>query len=143
MLWHWKQGGDIYNVTKQWLYRDSRSGEQDMYGKPENEKKNFSYFQALYSANDVNSHFVEDGTFLKLRELSIYYTLHEKAFASLKLPFIKGLKIGAIGHNMLTFTKYTGWDPEVSAGGDLTNYAMDIFNYPNFRTITFSCEFTF
>jgi TonB-linked SusC/RagA family outer membrane protein len=143
MLWHWKQGGDIYNVTKQWLYRDSRSGEQDMYGKAENEKKNFSYFQALYSANDVNSHFVEDGTFLKLRELSIYYTIHEKAFTTLKVPFIKGLKIGAIGHNMLTFTKYTGWDPEVSAGGDLTNYAMDIFNYPNFRTITFSCEFTF
>jgi TonB-linked SusC/RagA family outer membrane protein len=143
MLWHWKQGGDIYNVTKQWLYRDSRSGEQDMYGKPDNEKKNFAYFQALYSANDVNSRFVEDGTFLKLREMSVYYTLRDKAFASIKLPFIKGAKIGVIGRNLLTFTKYTGWDPEVSAGGDLTNYAMDIFNYPNFRTLTFSCEFTF
>jgi TonB-linked SusC/RagA family outer membrane protein len=143
MLWHWKQGGDIYNVTKQWLYRDSRSGEQDMYGKPENQKKNFAYFQTLYSANDVNTRFVEDGTYLKLREMSIFYTLHAEAFASIKLPFIKGAKIGAIGHNLLTFTKYTGWDPEVSAGGDLTNYAMDIFNYPNFRTITFSCELIF
>jgi TonB-linked SusC/RagA family outer membrane protein len=143
MLWHWKQGGDIYNVTKQWLYRDSRSGEQDMFGKPENEKKNFAYYQALYSANDVNSRFVEDGTFLKLRELSLYYTLGSKPFAAVKLPFVKGAKIGVIGRNLLTFTNYTGWDPEVSAGGDLTNYAMDIFNYPNFRTMTFSIEFTF
>ena len=48
-----------------------------------------------------------------------------------------------MGRNVLTFTNYSGFDPEVSAGSDLTNYAMDIYNYPNFRTVTFSLELTF
>ena len=143
MLWDWKQGGDIYNVTKQWLYRDNRHGDMDVYGLPENEKKSMYYYQTLYSAANVNSHFVEDGTYLKLRELSLFYNVTGKFFEKSGIPFIKGLKVGAIGRNVLTFTQYSGWDPEVSAGTDLTNYAMDIYNYPNFRTITFSLELTF
>ncbi|MDD4191173.1 MAG: SusC/RagA family TonB-linked outer membrane protein [Mangrovibacterium sp.] len=142
MLWHWKQGGDIYNLTKQWLYRDNRHGDMDMYGVTDYKKKSFYYYQALYNASNVNSRFVEDGTFLKLRELSIYYVMDKRFFSSAGVPFIKGMKAGILGRNLLTFTKYSGWDPEVSAGTDLTNYAMDIFNYPNFRTYTFSLEFT-
>jgi TonB-linked SusC/RagA family outer membrane protein len=143
MLWHWKQGGDIYNLTKQWLYRDNRHGDMDMFDVADYKKKTVNYFQALYNANNVNSRFVEDGTFLKLRELSLYYDVKESAFARAGVPFIKGLKAGVLGRNLLTFTKYSGWDPEVSAGGDLTNYAMDIFNYPNFKTYTFSLELKF
>lgn len=143
MLWHLKKGGDIYNVTKQWLYRDNRHGDMDVYGLPENQKKAVGYYQALYSANEVNSHFVEDGTYLKLRELSLYYSLNHNLFQKSRLSFIQGMKFGILARNLLTFTNYSGWDPEVSAGGDLTNYAMDIFNYPNFRTMTFSLEFTF
>ncbi len=143
MLWHWKQGGDIYNLTKQWLYRDNRHGDMDMFGVPDYKKKTIYYFQSLYNANNVNSRFVEDGTFVKLREISLYYDVNERVFAKAGIPFIKGLKAGILGRNLLTFTKYSGWDPEVSAGGDLTNYSMDIFNYPNFRTYTFSLEFKF
>ncbi len=143
MLWHWKQGGDIYNMTKQWMYRDNRHGDMDMAGVADYKKKTVYYYQTLYNANNVNSRFVEDGTFLKLRELSLYYNLGEDVFAKAGVPFIKGLKAGVLTRNLLTFTKYSGWDPEVSAGGDLTNYAMDIFNYPNFKTYTFSLELTF
>ncbi|VBB47218.1 TonB-dependent receptor [uncultured Paludibacter sp.] len=142
MLWHWKQGGDIYNLTKQWLYRDNRSGDMDMSGVDDYKKKTVNYFQALYNANNVNSRFVEDGTYLKLREMAIYYNFDERFFQKKGISFIKDVKAGILGRNLLTFTKYSGWDPEVSAGGDLTNYAMDIFNYPNFRTYTFSLEIT-
>ena len=66
MLWHWKQGGDIYNVTKQWLYRDNRHGDMDVFDRPAKIKRRpRAYYQTLYSAADVNSHFVEDGTYLK------------------------------------------------------------------------------
>jgi len=143
MLWHWKQGGDIYNVTKQWLYRDNRHGDMDCFDRPANEKKAQSYYQTLYSAANVNSHFVEDGTYLKLREMSVFYNVTGNFFQKAGIPFIKGLKIGAMGRNVLTFSNYSGFDPEVSAGSDLTNYAMDIYNYPNFRTLTFSLELTF
>ena len=57
--------------------------------------------------------------------------------------YIENIKIGFIGRNMLTFTNYSGFDPEVSSGSDLTNYSYDNFGYPIFRSFTGSIEFTF
>lgn len=145
MLWHWKQGGDVYNQTKQWLYRDERHGDFDQYGKPENEKKVTTYYQAFYRVNEPNSYFTEDGTYLKLREASLYYTLNKKTLGNMGVNFLGGIKVGIIGRNLLTFSKYSGWDPEVAQAdfNNSTNYYIDMFNYPNYRTFTFSLELTF
>jgi hypothetical protein len=138
MLWNWKNGGDIYNFTKQYLYIDQRSGDNDQYGKPDYQKKTTDYYSYLYNARQANTHFVEDASFLKLRELSLYYTLSTK-----KLSLFKEIKFGVLARNVLTFSKYSGWDPEVASGEDLTNYVIDVFNYPNYRTFTGSLEFKF
>ncbi|MFO7922649.1 MAG: SusC/RagA family TonB-linked outer membrane protein [Bacteroidales bacterium] len=147
MLWHWKQGGDVYNQTKQWLFRDERHGEFDQAGKPANEKKVATYYQTFYRVNEPNSYFVEDGTFLKLRELSLFYTLQRPALANMGLNFLGGVKLGIIGRNLYTLTNYSGWDPEVSqvdyGQSNSTNYYIDMFNYPNYRTLTFSVELNF
>jgi TonB-linked SusC/RagA family outer membrane protein len=147
MLWHWKQGGDIYNQTKQWLYRDSRHGDFDQAGKPENQKKVDSYYQAFYRVNEPNSYFTEEGTFLKLREASLYYSLRKQQLGNVGMGFIQGVKFGVIARNLLTFSKYSGWDPEVAqvdyAQSNSTNYLIDMFNYPNYRTLTFSLEINF
>lgn len=140
MLWNWKQGGDIYNYTKQNLFLDKRAGEFDQAGKPDYQKKSIDYYFTFYDAFKANSYFVEDGTFLKLRELGIYYQF---AAGEGKLSFLKGGKIGLLGRNLLTFTRYSGWDPEVASGADRTNYIVDIFNYPNYRSVTFSLELKF
>lgn len=139
MLWHWKHGGDIYNLTKQKLYLENRHGDQDMYGRPEVEKKSVEYYQTLYNSGIINSHFVEDGTYLKLREVSLYYNFK----LADKNMFIKNIKAGLLTRNIYTFTRYSGWDPEVATGNDLSNYIIDYFNYPNFRTISGSLEFKF
>jgi hypothetical protein len=141
MVWSLKYGGDIYNYTKQNLFLDKRAGEFDQAGKPDYKKKTMDYYYSFYDAFQANSYFVENGTYLKLRELSLYYSFGKKL--SSKLGFIKGGKIGVLGRNLLTFTKYTGWDPEVSSGADLTNFAVDIFNYPNYRSYTVSLELKF
>lgn len=147
MLWHYKQGGDIYNQTKQWLFRDERHGEFDQSDKAPNEKKATTYYQAFYRVNEPNSYFVEDGTYLKLREASLYYTLNAQQLENMRLSFLQGLKVGVIGRNLLTFTSYSGWDPEVSqvdyAESNSTNYLIDMFNYPNYRTVTVSLEINF
>lgn len=147
MLWHLKQGGDIYNQTKQWLYRDERHGDFDQADKPENQKKVASYYQIFYRVNDPNSYFVEDGTYLKLREASLYYSFNKQQLSNAGMGFISGVKFGVIGRNLLTFSKYSGWDPEVSqvdyANSNSTNYYIDMFNYPNYRTVTFSLEVNF
>lgn len=147
MVWHWKQGGDIYNQTKQWLFRDERHGDFDQAGKPENQKKATTYYQAFYRVNEPNTFFVEDGTYLKLREASLYYTLNKSKLQGMGIDFLGGVKFGVIGRNLLTFTKYSGWDPEVSqtdyATGNPSLYYVDMFNYPNYRMITFSLELNF
>ncbi len=148
MLWHWKQGGDVYNQTKQWLYRDLRHGDYDMAGKPENEKKVANYYTTFYRVNEPNSFFVEDGTYLKLREASLYYTFRRDQLGVLSTSLLlESIRFGVIGRNLLTFTNYSGWDPEVAqvdyGTADQTNFFIDMFNYPNFRTITFSLELNF
>jgi hypothetical protein len=141
MLWHLKYGGDIYNMTKQIAFREHRAGVQDQYGKPSNLKKAAPYYLEFYQQGAVNSYFVEDGTYLKLRELSVYYNLNRNK--DKENSFIKEIKVGLLARNLLTLTKYTGWDPEVASGKDATNYAIDMFSTPNYRSYTISLELKF
>jgi TonB-linked SusC/RagA family outer membrane protein len=145
-LLDWKQGGDIYNLTNQWMYRDNRSVDMDMFGKPDYLKKAVPYFKALYNVATYNSHFVEDGTYVKLRELSLYYAVQPAVLNKVINGFFKEFRFGFIGRNLLTFTNYSGFDPEIGStegDGDNTVQAWDEFNYPNFRTISGSIEIKF
>ena len=143
MLWNWKCGGDIYNATKQLLFRDQRAGVNDQYGKPDYEKKTTDYYNTFYNQDVVNSYFVEDASYLKLREMSIYYNWSSKFFTKAGLSFIKSAKLGLLGRNLLTITKYSGWDPEVADITDPTTFIIDDFSYPNYRTISASLEIRF
>lgn len=59
--------------------------------------------------------FIEDGSYLRLKALTIGYSVPSKALSSLTKGTIGGLRIYVTGQNLLTFTKYTGYDPEVGA----------------------------
>jgi TonB-linked SusC/RagA family outer membrane protein len=61
----------------------------------------------------VSSRFVEDGSYLRLKTLTFGYTLPQEVLDKIGL---RTVRVYATGQNLLTFTKYTGWDPEVSAG---------------------------
>ncbi len=138
VLLDWKQGGDIYNYTHQYTFRDGRAIEFDQFGKPDNLKKSIYYYSWFYQ-NSINSYFVEDGTYLKIRELSAYLDINPHWLGGL----VKSVRIGIVGHNVYTFTKYSGYDPEVAYSGDLTTFAFDYFTYPNFRTVTASIQVKF
>jgi len=142
-LFSWKKGGDIYNYTRQYTFRDQRDLVFDQYGKPNSEKKTINYYNNFYDGTGINSYFIEDGSFVKLRELSLYYSLSRNQLKNLKLDFVKGFKIGVQSRNLLTFTNYKGYDPEVASGNDLTNYPVDNFGYPNYRVITGSITLNF
>ncbi len=134
-------GGEIYNNTRQWPYRELRHGDNDQSGKPDGLKKTYDYYAELYDVNATSSHFVEDGTYLKLREVSLQYTLDRAQLGFLGQVFHR-LTFGLVGRNVLTFTNYSGWDPEVGSG-DATTYRYDGFGYPQYRTITGIFEFEF
>jgi TonB-linked SusC/RagA family outer membrane protein len=85
------------------------------------------------SASAVQSQFVEDGSFVKWRELSLVYTADQ--------PWIKSrfgvssALIRVAGRNLHTWTKYKGLDPETSVGGaEFLTQGLDFFNNPQTRS---------
>ena len=85
----------------------------------------------------VGAQFVEDGSFAKLREISLTYTLDQ--------PFLKNLTgfssadIRIAGRNLKTWTKYSGFDPEVNLGGaEFLTQGLDYFINPPTRSFVLS-----
>ena len=78
----------------------------------------------------MSDQFMEDGSFLKFKTVTLSYR-----FKNTKLPALKNLQVYATGQNLLTLTKYTGYDPEVSYRG-VTNLEVgeDYGGYPQSRT---------
>jgi hypothetical protein len=139
MLWDAQVGGDIYNNTNQRMYQYGRSRDVDQAGKPQELKKTTDYYVALYSAASPVSYFVEDGSFVKLRELSVKYRLPGRISSALARFGANQASVSLIGRNLLTFTSYKGYDPEV---GSVLN-RLDSFAYPRYRTVTGSFEIIF
>ncbi|MDP2336056.1 MAG: TonB-dependent receptor, partial [Bacteroidota bacterium] len=124
-----KKGGDIYNAKGQWLTRDLRNPEMDMSGVAQSEKKTYDYFLNFYDVNTPNSYWVEDGTYLKLREVALGYTFPLKSL-NVFGGVVKSITAKVVGRNLLTFAGYSGYDPEV---GTLRQPYDGTSKYPNFR----------
>jgi TonB-linked SusC/RagA family outer membrane protein len=137
-------GGDVYNATKQWSYRDQRHGDNDQFGKDDATIKPEFYSRALYNTNSSASHFVEDATYLKFRELNLRYVFNQRALSNLFGGFLNRLTLSVVGRNLLTWTGYTGFDPEAGENGaNAAIQRVDSFDYPNYRTFTGSIEIEF
>lgn len=135
-------GGDVYNATRQRMYQHLRHSDIDQTGKPTEEKKEFEYYRAgLYNSNEYTSEFVEEGSYLKLREVAVRYNFSQQTLGRLGLGRFapERLTLGFIGRNLLTLTSYSGFDPEV--GSVLVR--IDDFVYPNTRNYTANLEITF
>lgn len=132
-------GGQVYNQTNQRMYQYGRSADVDQAGKPEELKKPVDYYVNLYAANDPTDYFVEDASFLKLRELSVRYRFGSKIMNLLSRVGATDASLSVIGRNLFTSTPYSGYDPEV--GGTIVR--IDSFEYPRYRTITGSFKIVF
>jgi TonB-linked SusC/RagA family outer membrane protein len=85
----------------------------------------------------VSDFFIEDGSYLKLKTLSLSY-----GFPMIKSKHIRGIRVYVTGQNLLTWTNYSGFDPEVSYRGATTLEAGEDFGgYPQSRTIMFGVRF--
>jgi TonB-linked SusC/RagA family outer membrane protein len=137
-------GGNIYNFTKQWMFQDQRHAALDQTGKAAADKHAIEYYNVgFYDALEPNSYFVEDGSYVKLRELSLSYTLGSRLMNSLRfLGAGRSVKLAVIGRNLKTWTNYSGFDPESSSNGDF-NFRIDGFRYPSYRQVTGQIEIGF
>lgn len=81
-----------------------------------------------------STRFVEDGSYLRLKAITLSYNINPTLLPKLKL---QKLSVYVTGQNLLTFTKYSGFDPEVNAfGRSATELGIDYGTYPQARTLT-------
>ena len=94
-------------------------------------------FYDLLGANNYN---VEDGSYVKLRELSLSYRWGP-------IAGVGDWTFGLVGRNLMTWTGYTGYDPETGVSGGQSGSGLvnqvDAFDFPTLRsfTLTFSTRF--
>jgi hypothetical protein len=154
-----RKGGEVWNGTKGALYFFGAHGETAIRGQSVTYGKD--YFTRKYPTvagpgagtpfvvgqdwwqnegggfGDVSAQFMEPGGFVKLREISLSYTLDQPWVAS-RLGF-SGIDLRLAGRNLKTWTKYTGTDPEANLGGAaVLVQGIDYFNLPQTRSIVFS-----
>jgi TonB-dependent starch-binding outer membrane protein SusC len=98
----------------------------------------------LYTNNgaQASSRFLQDGSYLRLKTLTLGYNLSQGLVSRLSLT---SLRLYVSGQNLLTFTKYTGWDPEVNTDFLASNIFLsnDFYAAPQARNIMFGVKVGF
>ena len=87
---------------------------------------------------------VQDATFLKIREVGLYYTLPKETLSKSFGNLIQRAKIGVSGNNVFLATKYVGYDPETSTfGAQALANNVDVAPYPTARRLFFHIQIDF
>jgi TonB-linked SusC/RagA family outer membrane protein len=84
----------------------------------------------------VSNRFVEDGSYMRLKNVQLAYNLPIQKFGT---DWIRSIQLYVSGQNLLTLTKYSWWDPEVNSkgSGNSTSQGVDDYSYPTSKSITF------
>jgi len=125
----WQHGSDIVNLTR--LLYDFGQVSPDYVGAGEARLDSFS--------NGDMRPYIEDASFVKLREVSVAWNAPEKWVKD--ALSIASLRVSVSGRNLKTWTSYSGLDPEVSNFGNQPvgrNY--DVAPYPPSRSVWLSVE---
>jgi len=129
-------GNEICNLTRSYLYfwsfypTTNKSKELLNAWTPENKNTTIPKIETAgteSSSAAMNSFYVEDGSFLKLKSLQLGYTLSPELLQTLRISRIR-LYVQAA--NLFTLTKYSGLDPELIGGG-ASVHGVDLGSYPN------------
>jgi hypothetical protein len=93
------------------------------------------------NSSGTTSRWVEDASFVRLKTITLAYNIDQSLLK--KIGFSKA-RVYVSGTNLITVTKYTGYDPEIAAypGNDAT-IGVDMSVYPTAKMYTFGVDFTF
>jgi TonB-linked SusC/RagA family outer membrane protein len=130
-------GNDIYNWNKWWTdFWPSFQGQKSkdlLYKSWTPERTGASIPKASNTSNfstntQSTDYYIEDGSYLRLKNLTVGYTIPENIVSKVK---IKSLRVYVQAVNLFTLTKYSGLDPELT--GDDRSFGIDYGNYPTVR----------
>jgi TonB-linked SusC/RagA family outer membrane protein len=132
----WKKGGDIINLT-QFLY-DAGQNSVDFLG-PNGGAARIARF-----GQGFTQPYVQDGSYLKLREVNLSYNLSDRVTSAIFGRAIRSARLSVTGRNLLRITPYDGLDPEVSNFGNQAIVRnIDVAPFPPSRSFYFSIDLGF
>ncbi len=147
MFWQGSIGNDVYNtigtaINSGWNNNESYKNQTvDWYQNrwtPENPTNDIRYPSINSPSPPVANYMVEDGSYIRLKNITISYTI---PFES---NYLTSLQLSLIGTNLITITDYTGFDPEVSSlGANTLAPGVDLGTYPRQRGYTFGLNLKF
>jgi TonB-linked SusC/RagA family outer membrane protein len=135
-------GQEVYDATRRydmnetnyrgdWLNRWTGSGTSNTYPR-------VTFVDHNQNMKTVSDFFVHDASFVRLRNVTLGYSLPKSITDYIK---INRVRFYVSGENLLTFTKYDGYDPEI--GGGVFDNGIDHGIYPQARTILGGVNITF
>jgi TonB-linked SusC/RagA family outer membrane protein len=137
------QGNEIFNAIRIFAddggyYFDNKYKDSylDRWQKPgDNAKQPRLSYDGTSGARDVSSRFIEDGSYIRLQEITLGYRLPTRMGS--RLGFQDG-RLYVSGRNLKTWTNYLGYNPDVNSNGASSNISLgtDFYAYPLARTIT-------
>jgi TonB-linked SusC/RagA family outer membrane protein len=134
MLWDWKKGGDIINLTR--LLFDAGQNSPD--------KADGGLSRLLQWAAGNTGQYLEDASYLKLRELSLSYDLPQNLVATMFGGSARYARLTLAGRNLIRITNYEGYDPEVSNFGNQAIVRnIDVAPFPPSRSWFLSIDVGF
>ncbi len=97
----------------------------------------------ISNSNEVSTRYLEDGSFLRLNNATLAYSLNPKGtFGDL----VNNIRLSITGQNLFVITDYSGFDPEVNTGSTIDGiqtFGIDRFTYPTPRTFLFGLNVSF
>ncbi|WP_171818368.1 SusC/RagA family TonB-linked outer membrane protein [Pyxidicoccus fallax] len=130
-LFHWQQGSDVINLTRFLYDAAGTSPDFETGGR-----------QRLQDRRTNAGVYIEDASFLKLREVTLTYNLPKQWVSA--IPKVQSARLSLSGRNLLMFTGYSGLDPEVSNfGNQAIARNIDVAPFPPSRSFWTSLDVGF
>jgi len=135
----WTYGNNILNTNKL-IFEGSAKQNLNQFASyvnrwtPENQSNEHYRIGGQGPTGTYSSKVVEDGSYLRLKTVSIGYSIPKKLLKRVK---VKNISLSVSAQNLITWTKYSGFDPEVSIENSILTPGFDYSAYPHARTIVF------
>ena len=146
IFFQWSYGNDVLNANRLFFENVNNSRNLNQYATyadrwtPENPTSNIPVAKNSSSNKVVSSRVIEDGSFLRLKTLTLGYTLPKKA---LRKWGISTARVYVAGQNLWTISGYSGYDPEVSIRNSALTPGLDYSAYPRAYAVNFGINLGF
>ncbi|WP_459212711.1 SusC/RagA family TonB-linked outer membrane protein [Aquimarina rhabdastrellae] len=137
-LWHWKQGGDNVNLTNLLTDFGGTSADYDDIELDPTGQLGNGPFRVNAFRNGNATPFVEDASYLRLREIGLYYNLPDKFLKGVFRGYVSNVKLGFSGNNLINIFDYNSYDPEVSNfGSNGLSTGVEVTPFPSSKRYLF------